>query len=184
MPNARTAARDTKPEEMDAIQLLTADHKEVKAMFKEFESLKEEQDADDKKADLVQRRCTALTIHATIEEELFYPAVRDVDDEDLHARPDPGVVRGGQSFERRDAGRHRPAQPRRRRTHDQRHPDRRQRDDQAGLRRRLPLDLQRAPTIRRPDAPEHALRPRAQSLIERPPPWRRGNLVVRGWRRA
>jgi len=84
MPNARTAASDTKLEGLDAIQLLTADHKEVKAMFKEFESLKEEQDADDKKADLVQRICTALTIHATVEEEIFYPAVREaIDDEDL-----------------------------------------------------------------------------------------------------
>jgi hemerythrin-like domain-containing protein len=84
MPDTRTASSNTKSKEMDAIQLLTADHKEVKAMFKEFESLKEKEDADDEKGDLVQRICTALTIHATVEEEIFYPAVREaIDDEDL-----------------------------------------------------------------------------------------------------
>jgi hemerythrin superfamily protein len=84
MPNARSTTSNAKPKELDAIQLLTADHKEVKAMFKEFESLKEKGDADDEKADLVQRICTALTIHATVEEEIFYPAVREaIDDEDL-----------------------------------------------------------------------------------------------------
>jgi hemerythrin superfamily protein len=84
MPKTRTASSNTKPKDMDAIQLLTADHKEVKAMFNEFESLKANEDADDEKADLVQRICTALTIHATVEEEIFYPAVRAaIDDEDL-----------------------------------------------------------------------------------------------------
>jgi hemerythrin superfamily protein len=64
--------------------MLMADHKEVKAMFKEFEALKEKDDADDEKADLVGRICAALTIHATVEEEIFYPAVREaIDDEDL-----------------------------------------------------------------------------------------------------
>lgn len=68
----------------DAIQLLTADHKEVKAMFTEFAKLMKSDGNDDEKADLVQRICTALTIHATIEEEIFYPAVREaIDDDDL-----------------------------------------------------------------------------------------------------
>jgi len=68
----------------DAIQLLTADHKEVKAMFTEFKKLMKSDGNDDEKADLVQRICTALTIHATIEEEIFYPAVREaIDDDDL-----------------------------------------------------------------------------------------------------
>jgi len=68
----------------DAIKLLTADHKEVKAMFKAFEALKKDDASDDAKAELVHRICTALTIHATIEEEIFYPAVREaIDDIDL-----------------------------------------------------------------------------------------------------
>jgi len=78
------ARKSAKAPETDAIELLTQDHKEVKAMFSAFEKLKESKDADEDKADLVQQICTALTIHATVEEEIFYPAVRaGIDDEDL-----------------------------------------------------------------------------------------------------
>lgn len=78
--NARSNAK-TKP---DAIQLLTADHKSVKALFQAFEKLKGREGADDDKAKLVQRICTELTVHAAIEEEIFYPAVREgIDDDDL-----------------------------------------------------------------------------------------------------
>jgi hemerythrin superfamily protein len=66
----------------DAISLLTEDHAEVKKMFKEFEKMKEEEDNEDEKAELVARICEALTVHAQIEEEIFYPAVREALDED------------------------------------------------------------------------------------------------------
>jgi hemerythrin superfamily protein len=78
------AQRAKKSSGTDAIALLMADHKEVKAMFKEFESMKAGDSNDEEKAELVARICTALTIHATIEEEIFYPAVREaIDDMDL-----------------------------------------------------------------------------------------------------
>jgi len=64
--------------------LLTADHKTVKGLFQAFDKLKERDDADDQKAELVQQICAELTVHTTIEEEIFYPAVRAaIDDEDL-----------------------------------------------------------------------------------------------------
>jgi hemerythrin superfamily protein len=67
----------------DAIAMLAADHKKVKAMFKEFKSLKEE-GTDEEKAARVKQICDALTVHAAIEEEIFYPAVRAaIDDGDL-----------------------------------------------------------------------------------------------------
>ena len=67
----------------DAFALLTSDHKLVKSLFKEFESLKDEGD-DDQKATLVETICNELTVHAQIEEEIFYPALREaIDDEDL-----------------------------------------------------------------------------------------------------
>lgn len=60
----------------DAIKLLVADHKEVKALFKDYEKLvKDEADGDDRQA-LAQKICLLLTVHATIEEEIFYPAAR------------------------------------------------------------------------------------------------------------
>ena len=69
-------------EAQDAIALLTADHRSVKALFQAFEKLKDNEDAADEKADLVERICTELTIHAAIEEEIFYPAVREAIEED------------------------------------------------------------------------------------------------------
>ena len=74
-----------KPAAQDAIKLLTADHKEVKDLFDQYQKLV---DADAKDADkeaLAQKICTMLTVHATVEEELFYPAAREVlgKDEDL-----------------------------------------------------------------------------------------------------
>ncbi len=69
----------------DAIALLTADHKEVKALFKQYEKLVEADADDDEKQQLATQICTMLTVHAQVEEELFYPAARDVlgEDEDL-----------------------------------------------------------------------------------------------------
>lgn len=68
----------------DAIELLTGDHKSVKALFHAFEKITGREGVDDQKAELVQRICAELTVHATIEEEIFYPAVREaLDDDDL-----------------------------------------------------------------------------------------------------
>lgn len=66
----------------DAIALLTADHKEVKALFKEYEKLAEAD--DDSRQELAERICAMLTVHATVEEEIFYPAAQEaIDDADL-----------------------------------------------------------------------------------------------------
>ena len=55
----------------DAIALLKADHKEVAEMLEKFES------ARSTKEKLAQQICLALTVHAQIEEEIFYPAARE-----------------------------------------------------------------------------------------------------------
>jgi hypothetical protein len=66
------AKKSRAPAGQDAIELLKADHKEVAELFKEFES------ADgDEKQELAQQICKALTVHAQIEEEIFYPAAYD-----------------------------------------------------------------------------------------------------------
>lgn len=70
-----------KTKQQDAIALLTTDHKEVKQLFKEFEKLCQQEDVDEEKSDLVEQICSELTIHAQIEEEIFYPAARDAIDE-------------------------------------------------------------------------------------------------------
>ena len=62
----------------DALKLLMEDHKEVKSLFQAYDKLvKAEADAAKKQA-IAQQICTALTVHATVEEELLYPAAYDV----------------------------------------------------------------------------------------------------------
>ena len=69
----------------DAIALLTHDHKDVKTLFKRYDKLVEAKAKDDEKAVVAQEICLKLTVHATVEEEIFYPAARAVlgADEDL-----------------------------------------------------------------------------------------------------
>ncbi|MDQ2734712.1 MAG: hemerythrin domain-containing protein [Pseudomonadota bacterium] len=60
----------------NAVDLLDADHKAVKKMFIDFNAMCDDGDPPDAKSVVVQRICQALTVHAQIEEEIFYPAVR------------------------------------------------------------------------------------------------------------
>jgi hypothetical protein len=76
-------ATNRKAPEQDAITLLTADHKKVKALFGQFDKLKEK-GSDAEKSDLVATVCNELKVHTAIEEEIFYPAVRKaIEDSDL-----------------------------------------------------------------------------------------------------
>jgi hemerythrin superfamily protein len=78
-----TKKPSTESKAQDAVALLTADHKKVKALFSQFKKLRESGGSDEKSA-IVEQICTELKIHTTIEEELFYPAVRAaIDDADL-----------------------------------------------------------------------------------------------------
>jgi len=58
----------------DAVALLRADHTTVEELFEKFEKPRD----DAKKLQIAQLICMELKIHAAIEEELFYPAVREV----------------------------------------------------------------------------------------------------------
>ena len=68
----------TKRAAPDACSLLDTDHRNVKKMFKEYEELTHSRaaDAQQKKRELANQICTELTVHAQIEEEIFYPALR------------------------------------------------------------------------------------------------------------
>ena len=62
----------------DATALLMQDHAEVRAMFRQYEM---EVDKDVKAA-LANKICVALTVHAQIEEEIFYPAAGEALEDD------------------------------------------------------------------------------------------------------
>ena len=82
MPNRTKSSKSAAP---DAIELLSTDHKEVKTLFKQYDKLVESDGSEDEKQALAEQICQMLTVHATIEEELFYPAAREVlgEDQDL-----------------------------------------------------------------------------------------------------
>jgi hypothetical protein len=57
------------------IELLKEDHKQVKKEFRDFEKM-DAQAEQEACQELVTRVCAELEVHATLEEELFYPAAR------------------------------------------------------------------------------------------------------------
>jgi hemerythrin superfamily protein len=63
-----------------AIELLEADHRNVESLFEQYEGEKEG-DEETRRA-IAQRICGELTAHAQVEEEIFYPWLRDNLDED------------------------------------------------------------------------------------------------------
>ena len=72
-----------------AIEMLEADHRKVEALFDQYEEEKEG-DEETKRA-ISQRICGELTVHAQVEEELFYPWLREnLDEEDME-----GTLRDG-----------------------------------------------------------------------------------------
>jgi hypothetical protein len=61
----------------DAVSLLTHDHEAVRQLFNAFKALTDkEQAAAVEKAALAEQICMHLSVHAQVEEEIFYPAVR------------------------------------------------------------------------------------------------------------
>ena len=76
MPKSRTKTT------MDAIDMLKQDHDKVEKAFKDFEKM-DRQDAEACRR-LIETVCDELKVHTSLEEEVFYPAVREaIEDEDL-----------------------------------------------------------------------------------------------------
>jgi hemerythrin superfamily protein len=59
---------------MDAIEMLKADHEKVKGLFRQYEAAGDR--AYQKKQSIAEEVFTEITVHSTLEEELFYPAVK------------------------------------------------------------------------------------------------------------
>jgi hemerythrin superfamily protein len=66
---------------MDAIALLKDDHRTVEALFEEFEAAK----GAKAKERIARQVCMELIIHAQIEEEIFYPAVKNEVEAEIYA---------------------------------------------------------------------------------------------------
>jgi hemerythrin superfamily protein len=70
LKNSATADKSTKAQ--DATELLRADHKLVSGLFADYEKAP----SAAKKKQVVAQICSELTVHAQVEEEIFYPAVK------------------------------------------------------------------------------------------------------------
>lgn len=79
MPANQSSSQD---EVTDAIELLTEDHTEVDEMFEAYQDLVDSEADGEAKAALAEQICDVLSVHATIEEEIFYPAARLVLEEE------------------------------------------------------------------------------------------------------
>jgi hemerythrin superfamily protein len=75
---------------MDAIELLTNDHDAVRKLFDEFRAAAEAED-EDRQRQLQRRIFDELETHTRIEEDIFYPAVRDLGVDDLTETIDEGI---------------------------------------------------------------------------------------------
>lgn len=68
----------------NAFTLLKDDHKKVKKLFKEFQSIKKRDDSDERKSELTKEICREIKVHTQLEEEIFYPSARQaIGDEDV-----------------------------------------------------------------------------------------------------
>jgi hypothetical protein len=67
----RTPKKPKSSQPQDAVQLLKADHKQVRKLFEQFHDA-----SDDDKRAIATRLFTELEIHSKLEEELLYPAVQ------------------------------------------------------------------------------------------------------------
>jgi hemerythrin-like domain-containing protein len=65
-----------------ALEMLKQDHEELEKEFRAFEKL--DRHLDDAVRELALRACAQLRVHTALEEEVFYPALREaIDDEDI-----------------------------------------------------------------------------------------------------
>lgn len=70
---AKKAVKKSNPAKtLDATALLRADHKLVSDLFAEYEKTR----SIPKKKQIVEKICTELSVHAQVEEEIFYPAFK------------------------------------------------------------------------------------------------------------
>jgi len=75
--DAQKTGKVTRGAKDDAVAQLKQDHAEVRKLFAEYDELATDEAEGEERQALAEQICAMLTAHATIEEEIFYPAVRD-----------------------------------------------------------------------------------------------------------
>jgi hemerythrin superfamily protein len=81
MASKSKRSSSSRAKSLDAVALLKADHRQVEQWFSQFEKT----NSANKKQQLASNICAALTVHTSIEEEIFYPAfLQATGDQDMH----------------------------------------------------------------------------------------------------
>jgi hemerythrin superfamily protein len=76
MVRIATIQPPTRPVAQDAVELLRNDHRQINELLGLFAKTQETMEVS-KKTTLVARLCRAVAVHTAIEEEIFYPAIRE-----------------------------------------------------------------------------------------------------------
>jgi hemerythrin superfamily protein len=78
---SKRSSSSSRAKSVDAVALLKADHRQVEQWFSQFAK----SNSASRKQQLASNICAALTVHTSIEEEIFYPAfLRATGDKDMH----------------------------------------------------------------------------------------------------
>ena len=73
----KSSTQPTSSSELEqAINMLTTDHDQVSDMFRDYKKLMDYEASDSEREDLACRICNGLGLHATLEDQVFYPAAR------------------------------------------------------------------------------------------------------------
>jgi hemerythrin superfamily protein len=73
-----------------ALEMLMTDHEAVKKLFKQYDKQKDADDAS--RQETAERICNELTVHAEVEEELFYPWLREnLAEDDMELVEEAGI---------------------------------------------------------------------------------------------
>lgn len=70
------ASRNNSKARSEVLEMLKEDHARVKKAFRDAQKLDAEEDSQELQM-IVEQTCAELEVHARLEEELFYPAVRE-----------------------------------------------------------------------------------------------------------
>jgi hemerythrin superfamily protein len=63
---------------LDAVDLLKADHQKVKKLFEQLDTITKQGASDNDKSALIAKIRDELSVHESVENEVFFPAVREV----------------------------------------------------------------------------------------------------------
>jgi hemerythrin superfamily protein len=76
--NIDQSPTSSNPSSFDAVELLKADHQKVKRLFDQLDTMTKQGVSDDEKAALVAKIRDELSVHESVENEVFFPAVREI----------------------------------------------------------------------------------------------------------